>query len=135
MIRGLTAGFAFAAGDVDISINFCAAEGFFESGHGDNGQTGGIPVKGHESAQGLKPDGIGEAADEFSAAIFGDDGGCDDPTEADHPGKEPRWTMVVIKSERSDAGAHGFSGPASSIILIVRLSARALNQVLAESQT
>ena len=47
---------------------------------------GGMPIHAHDGAEGLKPEGVGEAPQEFVAAIFVDDGLGNHAPERRHPG-------------------------------------------------
>lgn len=76
------------------------------------GDAGGVPVHPHHGAEGLEPEGVGQAPQELVAAVMVDDRLGDHRAEPGHAPAEPGGHPAVMQGQIGTAGPfrHGSSG-------------------------
>jgi hypothetical protein len=80
---------AASAADVNAQLARQRLQPAFERAEYAGGDAGGMPIHSHHSAEGLEPEGVRKAAQEFVTAVLMDDGFRDDRAQAAHPLRQP----------------------------------------------
>jgi hypothetical protein len=90
LVRGLARVPAAAAADMQAQVLLEGRQASLQGADHARGDAGGVPVHAHDGAEGLEPEGMGEAAKQLVAAVVMHDGLADHGSEARHAIGQPR---------------------------------------------
>src|SRR3954452_15397276 len=99
------------AADVDPKLARKGRETALESAYDAGGDARGVPVHPHHGPERLKPEGVGQPAQQLVPPVMQDNGLAQDRGEAGHPVREPLRHSPAMQGK---VGASGSSGHGSS---------------------
>ena len=97
---------ALSAGGKKPELGLDSRDALLDGGADRGGHAGGMPVEPQEAAEGLEPEGVGEAAERLRGAEVRDDNDDDLPGEADHPAHEPGRGLPAVQRQRGGRASH-----------------------------
>src|SRR5262249_33737959 len=98
---------AAAAANVDAKFGLQWSEATLERTNHTGGDAGRMPVHSHNRAEGLEPERMGQAAQEFIASVVVDNGLADDRAQLRHALPKPRRHTTTVEGKIGTACASG----------------------------
>ena len=106
LLRRLSRMFSAAAADMDPKLSRARRQAALQRADHARGDAGGMPIHSHHRPEGLKPEGMGEAAQQLVAAIVMDDRLANDSAEAGHAIRQPsRYISAMQRQIRASRSA------------------------------
>src|SRR5580700_2122967 len=93
----------FATAHIDAQLALDRREPPLQCPDYARGDSRGMPIHSHHRAEGLKPEGMREPAQELRSPVFEHDGFDDDPAELRHAPGEPRGYVTGMQGETGTA--------------------------------